>query len=424
LIKFKTPVRSVSVTTLGEDKNGVAFAPMGDQPARKSTATETVPVSASVNAATQVQTIVDMKPSEEPQPKPSSEKIQIRDLLSEPVQQIKIQDLLSAPLASVAQEEPTKSEAISIPKAEATKTTDDLDAHFIRDTISDGTKVVAENQFVQVWTLRNPGPNAWPAGCSVRHVGGDNMLNLDNNKPLSHTELAEASESNVVGRPVEIGEEIAFRVVLKAPKREGTAISYWRLKTADGTPFGHRLWCDIQVIPPPAPATASPPPQPAAPALDLPESSTGSIMKQRAQTRLEMKRILDNRARQYLAKKSLQKEPVDSQSRRSAFEEAERAKLSQRIDARRKAVERIVEAQRSSMSTMSPDATPSSQDALQDHERLRRFFLQALAKSPVDLAHRSAPEAQLEVPVPEAPKEEESKEEVPQEKEVVEEAPV
>ena len=439
LIKFKPPVRSVSVTTLGEDKNGVAFAPMGDQPARKSTATETVPVSAPVNAATQVQTIVDLKPSEEAQPKPTSEKIQIRDLLSEPVQQIKIQDLLSAPLTSVAQEEPAKSEAISIPKAEPTKPSDDLDAHFVRDTISDGTKVVAESEFVQVWTLRNPGPNAWPAGCSVRYVGGDNMLNLDNNKPFSHAELAEASESNVIGRPVLEGEDIAFRVVLKAPKREGTAISYWRLKTADGTPFGHRLWCDIQVIPPPAPASQSPDPQPAALSSDVPESST-SVFKQRAQSRLEMKRILETRARNYLAKKNLQKEPVDAQARRSSFEEAERAKLSQRIDARRKAVERIVEAQRSSMSTLSQNAGPSSQDALAEHERLRRFFLQALAKPTTDMAYNEAPVAQPEAPqaevpatepeVPEpqaeapAPKVEESKEEVQQEKEVVEEAPV
>ncbi|KAK4960640.1 hypothetical protein LTR28_005083 [Elasticomyces elasticus] len=34
---------------------------------------------------------------------------------------------------------------------------------------------------------------------------------------------------------------------MKAPETEGQKISYWRLKTADGQAFGHRLWCDIYV---------------------------------------------------------------------------------------------------------------------------------------------------------------------------------
>lgn len=132
------------------------------------------------------------------------------------------------------------------------KSCDDLDAQFVRDTIPDGTTVTAGHNLVQTWTLRNPGPKSWPAGCSVRHVGGDNMLNIDNTRALSSSDLADASESNVVGRTVEAGEEIDFRINLKAPIREGTAISYWRLKTADGAPFGHRLWCDIKVVRPSA----------------------------------------------------------------------------------------------------------------------------------------------------------------------------
>ena len=130
---------------------------------------------------------------------------------------------------------------------------DGLDAHFIRDTIVDGTKIPAGQEFVQTWTLRNPGPRTWPAGCSVRHVGGDNMLNVDNTRALSQAELSNASESNVIGAPVEPGTDVSFRIVMKAPQREGTAISYWRLKTADGTPFGHRLWCDVQIVAPPSP---------------------------------------------------------------------------------------------------------------------------------------------------------------------------
>ncbi|KAJ4374495.1 hypothetical protein N0V86_007364 [Didymella sp. IMI 355093] len=232
LIKFKTPVRNVSVTTMDEKVNNSVTA-LGDrQPASKrSTATETAPVAPSTNAATQVQTIVDMRPSAEPLKK---EKIAIQDLLSESIQ-----------------EKPVVAKSQNL--------TQSLDAHFIRDTIIDGSKICAGQQFVQIWTLRNPGPNAWPAGCSVRHVGGDNMLNIDNSRPLSQAELADASESNVVGAPVQVGEEVSFRVVMRAPQRQGTAISYWRLKTADGLPFGHRLWCDIQTVAAPSPISAHTP---------------------------------------------------------------------------------------------------------------------------------------------------------------------
>jgi next-to-BRCA1 protein 1 len=193
-----------------------------------------------------VQTVVDLKPSEGPQV--MTEKIAIRNLLVESIEPV--QEKVHVP--TVEDDVPEKLES-SI----SDSVNEGLDAHFVRDTILDGSKINVGHQFVQVWTLRNPGPNAWPAGCSVRHVGGDNMLNIDNTRPLSHAELAEASESNVVGRCVEAGEEISFRVTMKAPQREGTAISYWRLKTAHGLPFGHRLWCDINVVATPSPSSRS-----------------------------------------------------------------------------------------------------------------------------------------------------------------------
>jgi len=127
------------------------------------------------------------------------------------------------------------------------KATLELAGTFVRDTIPDGSSYVSGARFTQVWTIKNPGPHTWPAGCSVRYVGGDNMLNLDEHAPSTAGAVAEASESNVIGREVKPGEEAAFKVLMKAPSRMGRAISYWRLKTADGTAFGHRLWCDIIV---------------------------------------------------------------------------------------------------------------------------------------------------------------------------------
>jgi next-to-BRCA1 protein 1 len=245
---------------VNDDKTGQPLARLGDQqPPRRSTATETTPVAPSTNAATQVQTIVDLKPSEAAHVK--TEKIAIRDLLVDPVEPV--QEKTITPVDDAL--------STKIESSMADSRSEGLDAHFIRDTILDGSNISVGHQFVQIWTLRNPGPNAWPAGCSVRHVGGDNMLNIDNTRPLSHAELADASESNVVGRPVEAGEEVSFRVTMKAPQREGTAISYWRLKTADGLPFGHRLWCDIKVVAAPSPSTRQ-----VTPSVPIPASTTPS----------------------------------------------------------------------------------------------------------------------------------------------------
>jgi next-to-BRCA1 protein 1 len=136
------------------------------------------------------------------------------------------------------------------PKVYEMPTTDpasSYQAFFIRDTIHDGTVMPPNKVFQQTWTLYNPGPLAWPAGSSVRFVGGDSMFNVDINRPMSLDAVSAAMESNQLLEPLEPGQSADFTVTLKAPSRVGTAISYWRLKLANGMPFGHRLWCDIQV---------------------------------------------------------------------------------------------------------------------------------------------------------------------------------
>jgi next to BRCA1 gene 1 protein len=203
LIKFKTPVRNVSITTENEDLSGNVRM-MGDRKATPPTA----PIEQS-NAATKVQTMAEIQPTEE-----------IKSEEKKP--------------ESVVPPQPALNSAL-------------LNAHFVQDSIPDGMVIAPGARFAQIWTIKNPGPYAWPAGCSVRYVGGDNMLNVDGGHPGSVVDIANATESNVVGREVQVNEEIAFKVTLKAPLREGKAISYWRLKAADGTPFGHRLWCDIDV---------------------------------------------------------------------------------------------------------------------------------------------------------------------------------
>ncbi|EME82650.1 uncharacterized protein MYCFIDRAFT_114686, partial [Pseudocercospora fijiensis CIRAD86] len=220
LLKLKTPVRNVNVSTENEDLNGNVRV-TGDRHAEPAAATQVVPIP--VNAATPVQTVAEIKPTEV---KKESLPMQI------PVK--KFETFPNAPQPQTFKLAPEVPMSL-------------LNAHFVRDSIPDGMAVEPETQITQIWTLKNPGPYTWPAGCSVRYVGGDNMLNVDNSHPASVAAINEAAESNVVGREVSVGEEVAFKVVLKAPIREGKAISYWRLKAADGTPFGHRLWCDIEV---------------------------------------------------------------------------------------------------------------------------------------------------------------------------------
>ena len=134
----------------------------------------------------------------------------------------------------------------------------DMRAEFVCDTVRDGSHMQPTQVFTQTWTLENPGPHAWPSGCSVRHIGGDYMLTVDQNRPGSVADLALAQESNVTRCTVPPGQSFSFSIQMKAPPKLGKHISYWRLKSPDGIPFGHKLWCDIQVVAPQPPIAPAP----------------------------------------------------------------------------------------------------------------------------------------------------------------------
>ncbi|RDW61006.1 hypothetical protein BP6252_12389 [Coleophoma cylindrospora] len=208
LIKFKTPVRLASITTMGEHGDGSAMPLMGDRRGRTtSKATETTPP-ASANAATQVQTVADLEPSE-------------------------------------VKAEKVEEKAVEVPAPAPVKA--DLVAHFVRDTVADGSVLPAKTVFEQTWYLRNGGKASWPAGCSVKFVGGDNMCAVDPEHPTSVHELVSAAESTTCYNEVAPDQEAAFTVLMRTPSKAGNFISYWRLTGPDGNKFGHRLWCDINV---------------------------------------------------------------------------------------------------------------------------------------------------------------------------------
>ena len=206
LIKFKTPVRHVSVTTREEKDNGDSVGLMGDRPAAKNAATETTPTASSVSAATEVQTVAEVKP----------------------VETVAIEKAVTT-------------------KVSPRKESDDLQALFECDSTPDGTKISPDTVFSQTWTLRNPGPEDWPAGCAVYFTGGDHMLNVDSKNPSSVSAITTATRSQVLQEQIYPGMKADFNVILKSPEREGRAISYWRVKTQEGVAFGHKLWVDVIV---------------------------------------------------------------------------------------------------------------------------------------------------------------------------------
>ncbi|KAK8069144.1 hypothetical protein PG994_005760 [Apiospora phragmitis] len=217
LIKFKTPVRHVSVTTTGEHEGGKRMPSMGDRSRcqqMNSRSTETAPSPNSEIAVNPVQTVVDVKPTE------PEVKVEEKEKEIEPDH---------ATLVEEKQAEPK------------------LVAIFKHDTVEDGTVMAPKTTFEQTWVLKNEGQTAWPAGCSVKFVGGDYMGAVDPTHPAGIHELVSASESTVCYNQLQPGQEFPFTVLMRTPDRDGQAISYWRLTTADGVKFGHKLWCDVLV---------------------------------------------------------------------------------------------------------------------------------------------------------------------------------
>jgi next-to-BRCA1 protein 1 len=217
MVLFKTPVRSVSVSTVHENTLNKQTNILGDRNQRStSTQASTPPELESETQSSQTVAREEEQALEESNSRTFS--------------------------TSNKEEQAVKPEQTYGPGLNS-----EYQAFFLEDTVSDGTVMRPDQVFQQTWKLYNPGPLAWPAGSNVRFVGGDSMFNVNTNQPSSLEEVTAAMESNKLSKPLEAGQGAQFTVTLKAPKRLGTAISYWRMKLADGTPFGHRLWCEVEV---------------------------------------------------------------------------------------------------------------------------------------------------------------------------------
>ena len=220
LIKFKTPVRHVSVTTTGEHENGRVMPTMGDR--LRARPSPPIPETIETIVRTNIQTVVDMKPSA-PTPEIKAEKPEIK------------------------LEEEAKPETPKTVVCEESSQQEPLVATFVRDTVPDDSVMEANHVFEQTWFIRNDGNVPWPAGCSIKWVGGVHMGHLDTNHPAATQDLESSLESTISYAPVAPGEEFPFTVLLRTPNYGGRAASNWRLMTRDGQKFGHRLWCDVLV---------------------------------------------------------------------------------------------------------------------------------------------------------------------------------
>jgi len=173
------------------------------------------------HAATQVQTVADVEPTREFAGKKAVDEAE----------------------AEAEAEAAPKAAPVSIP-APATFEPEALKAEYVSDEVVDGSVFPAGQKFLQVWTLTNSGTTAWPVGVSVEFVGGDHMFDAD--------EL----NATVTTQETLPGQSASFSVDLITPTKSNAsrrAISYWRLTTANGFRFGHKLWCDIRVEEPRAP---------------------------------------------------------------------------------------------------------------------------------------------------------------------------
>ncbi|KAK0636325.1 hypothetical protein B0T17DRAFT_483001 [Bombardia bombarda] len=220
LIKFKTPVRHVSVTTTGEHESGRQMRTMGDRRDGRPavTGSRSTETPAQNSNSTNVVTVVGVQPSEPTPLAKVEEEVKLEEV------EVKLEEVEEKPVVA-----------------------EDLRAIFVRDSVDDGTVIAPNHIFEQTWVLRNEGNIAWPAGCSVKYVGGDYMGYVDPNHAAAVRDIVSCYESTICYLPLGPGEEFAFTVLLRTPQRSGRFVSNWRLTTKNGLKFGHRLWCDVVV---------------------------------------------------------------------------------------------------------------------------------------------------------------------------------
>ncbi len=104
----------------------------------------------------------------------------------------------------------------------ATQPTCYNDASFIQYvSASDASPILPGAMFARTWQVQNTGTCAWNSNYFLANVGGDLIASTGSSVPAA--------------RP---GDGKLVSVNLTAPRQPGSYITYWRLVTPNGTPFG------------------------------------------------------------------------------------------------------------------------------------------------------------------------------------------
>ncbi|KAI0995858.1 hypothetical protein K3495_g12323 [Podosphaera aphanis] len=262
LIKFKSPVRDVQVTTFGVDHQGQDMSLMGDE--QISNGTDSVEVlSRSKIVSTQIQTVYSLTPSETthteglnldmfPHAKPEEfEPAHAGDAKLDMTPHVESEGTEDAdprnPMLNMNIPAEPETKISSTEEFHKTSTNQELIASFVRDEVLDGTILTPNTNFEQTWYLRNDGDTAWPAKCYAKHVSGCD-LSLARLVQLGNFDHIPSMGDPHCYDEVMPGSTASFSVSMRTPSQSGNFVSYWRLTTPSGVEFGPRLWCDIRVV--------------------------------------------------------------------------------------------------------------------------------------------------------------------------------
>ena len=114
-------------------------------------------------------------------------------------------------------------------------------AHFVGESIPDGSYITPGESFTKVWTLENSGTNTWTTDYHLVIFASPQGDTLSSPTTINFPEI------------IQPGEKTEIRVALIAPQTKGTYAVYWELQNAQGDPFyvdGGNLWTKITVAEP------------------------------------------------------------------------------------------------------------------------------------------------------------------------------
>ena len=117
------------------------------------------------------------------------------------------------------------------------------DSAFVSDvSISDGTWVAPDEEFVKTWKLLNSGSCSWSSNYSLAFLSGTRM----------------GGDATVLGEAVAPGDTIKISIALAAPEAEGSYTGYWIMMDSIGAAFGTSVYVQIVVTEDAVTETATP----------------------------------------------------------------------------------------------------------------------------------------------------------------------